>query len=201
MSSSHSASFHTGTPLAVALRKLLEELEVKLALDTSLNVYIAGGMAVHLYTSDRPTGDVDAEFGGRIKIPNDLVVHVASDDGGPKTLYFDTNYNSTFALLHENYQNDAVPVDLGLTHLKVYVLSALDLAVSKIARFAPHDQADIRSLVRAGLTTADDIEKRAQEALGGFVGGQAMLVANIRDAVALARTVEATHSPTPPTPG
>jgi|GEM_PF-4631145 hypothetical protein len=48
-------------------------------------------------------------------------------------------------------------------------------------------------LVRLGLTTADEIEQRATVALTGYVGGQAMLPLNLRDAVALAlaRQVEA----------
>ena len=36
----------------------------------------------------------------------------------------------------------------------------------------------------------DEIERRASSALAGYVGGQAMLSPNLRDAVALARQVE-----------
>jgi hypothetical protein len=39
-------------------------------------VYLADGMAVHLYTANRVTTDVDAEFGGRVHLPNDLMVEV-----------------------------------------------------------------------------------------------------------------------------
>jgi hypothetical protein len=38
-----------------------------------------------------------------------------------------------------------------------------------------------------GLTSADEIEQRATSALSGYVGGQAMLRLNLRDAVTLAR--------------
>jgi hypothetical protein len=86
--------------------------------------------------------------------------------------------------------DDALPIDLGLEHLKVFVLSPVDLAVRKIERFTDPDREDIQTLVRLGLTTADAIEKRATQALGGFVGGQAMLLANLKDAVLLARAVE-----------
>lgn len=60
----------------------------------------------------------------------------------------------------------------------------------KIARLADNDKEDIAALVRLGLTTADAIEQRATSALAGYVGGQAMLQVNLRDAVALARQVE-----------
>lgn len=92
--------------------------------------------------------------------------------------------------MHEDYLDDAIPVDLGVDQIRVYVLSPVDLAVSKIARFADNDKEDIAALVRLGLTSADEIERRATDALVGYVGGQAMLEMNLRDAVALARDVE-----------
>jgi hypothetical protein len=50
------------------------------------------------------------------------------------------------------------------------VLTPLDLAVSKLARFAEPDRADIEALARARLVTVEQIRKRADEALGGYVG-------------------------------
>lgn len=186
-------TFHTHTVLAEGLRKLFGQLEARLALNRPLAVYLAGGMAVHLYTANRVTTDVDAEFGARVLIPNDLMVEVTLEDGSPQVIYLDTNYNSTFALMHEDYQDEAIPVDLGLDKIKLYVLSPVDLAVSKIARLADNDREDIQELVRHGLTTATEIEQRATSALAGYIGGQAMLHHNLRDAVSLAREAEANH--------
>lgn len=185
--------FHTRTALAAGLRELFKQLEERLSLHSPVNVYLAGGMAVHLYTANRVTTDVDAEFGGRVYLPSDLVVEVTLEDGTQQVVYLDTNYNSTFALMHEDYLDDAIPVDLGVDKIRLHVLSPVDLAVSKIARFADNDKEDIAALVRLGLTTADEIEKRATSALAGYVGGQAMLRLNLRDAVTLARQVEAEH--------
>lgn len=182
--------FHMQTALAEGLRALFRQLEERLSLQSPVNVYLAGGMAVHLYTSDRVTTDVDAEFGARIFIPNDLIVDVTLEDGARKALHFDTNYNSTFALMHEDYIDDAIPLDMGVEHIRLFVLSPLDLAVSKISRFADSDKGDIAALVRLGLTSADEIEHRATSALAGYVGGQAMLKLNLRDAVILARKIE-----------
>lgn len=183
-------TFHTHTALADGVRELFKQLEQRLALRTPLNVYLAGGMAVHLYTANRVTTDVDAEFGGRIHLPNDLMVEITLEDGSPQVVYLDTNYNSTFALLHEDYLDDSLPVDLGVDHIRVHVLSPVDLAVSKISRFADNDKEDIASLVRLGLTSADEIEERANSALAGYVGGQALLQCNLRDAVQLAHRIE-----------
>lgn len=169
---------------------MFKQLEERLSLRSPVNVYLAGGMAVHLYTASRVTTDVDAEFGGRVYLPNDLMVEVTLEDGTQQVVYLDTNYNSTFALIHEDYLDDSIPVDLGMDQIRVHVLSPVDLAVSKIARFADNDKDDIAALVRLGLTSADEIEHRATSALAGYVGGQAMLKLNLRDAVALAREVE-----------
>jgi len=185
------AAFHTRTALARGLHDLFKQLEQRLSLSKPLTVYLAGGMAVHLYTANRVTTDVDAEFSGRVIIPNDLMVEITLEDGSPQLIYLDTNYNSTFALMHEDYQDDAIPVDLGLEHIQVRVLSPVDLAVSKIARLADNDREDIQALVRLGLTTANEIERRANSALVGYIGGQALLQVNLQDALAIARNEEA----------
>jgi hypothetical protein len=135
-----------------------------------VNVYLAGGMAAHLYTADQVTTDVDAEFGERLPLPDDLSVNVMPADGKLRLPCLDKNYNSTFALMHEDSLRDAVPVDLGLEHLRVYVLSPADLAASKIARPQDHDQDDIRSLARHGLATFGEIKRRADEAAAAFAG-------------------------------
>jgi hypothetical protein len=191
MPTNQELKFHTHTALANGLRELFKQLEKNLSLRSPMNVYLAGGMAVHLYTANRVTTDVDAEFGARVHLPNDLMIEVTLEDGSQQVVYLDTNYNSTFALMHENYLEDSIPVDLGVDQIRVHVLSPVDLAVSKIARFADNDKEDIAALVRLGLTTADEIEQRAINALAGFVGGETMLRLNLRDAVTLARQVEA----------
>ena len=183
--------FHMHTALAQGLKALLRQLEERLALQSPLKVFLAGGMAVHLYTASRVTTDVDAEFGSRVFLPSDLGVDVRLEDGTRELLYFDTNYNATFALMHEDYLDDAIALDMGVPQIRLYVLSPLDLAVSKIARFADNDKEDIAELVRLGLTTANEIEQRATQAMAGYVGGLPMLRLNLRDAVALARQAEA----------
>ncbi|PIV32804.1 MAG: hypothetical protein COS34_11200 [Lysobacterales bacterium CG02_land_8_20_14_3_00_62_12] len=182
--------FHTDTALADGLRELFTQLEQRLCLQRPLNVYLAGGMAVHLYTGKRVTDDVDAEFAGRVLLPSDLVVEVANAEGSTNLIYFDTHYNPMFSLLHEDYQEDAIQLPLGLTQLRVFVLTPLDLAVSKLARFADNDQEDIQDLVRLGLTTADAIEQRASSALVAYVGNPAVVSCNLRDAIAQARMIE-----------
>ena len=57
---------HTDTALAQGLQALFKRLEARLGLSVPVKVFLAGGMAVHLYTAGRVTTDVDAEFGARL---------------------------------------------------------------------------------------------------------------------------------------
>ena len=162
--------FHLDTPLAKGFLALLARLDQTLTSDQSATVFLAGGMAVHLYTGKRVTTDVDAEFSRRLFVPANLVVEIPEHQGYGRVLYFDTQFNPMFALLHEDYQTDALPLDLSLPHLDVCVLTPVDLAVSKLARFAAIDREDIFDLARLRLFSVEQFASRAEAALSGFAG-------------------------------
>ena len=65
--------------------------------------------------------------------------------------------------------------------------SPLDLAVSKIARYADHDQADIASLAAHGLIDADEVKQRANEAAINYIGNLRSLETSIKLACVLVR--------------
>lgn len=112
-------------------------------------MYVAGGAALHFYTGERISQDVDAVFSHRVALPDDLDVAYRDADGRARVLYFDRQYNDTFGLLHEAAHDDAVPVALeGIDPhvLDVRLLSPVDLAVSKIARLSDQDRADLAAL-------------------------------------------------------
>jgi hypothetical protein len=182
-----SIAFATDTALALGLRELIVQLEVRLGLRQPLKMYIAGGMAVHLYTAERVTTDVDAEFSKRILLPADLIIETR--DG--RMLYLDPSYNSTFALLHEDYLDDALPVPIGTDLIQVYVLNPIDLVISKIARYAGPDVQDITDLIAKFHLGADDIGARAEEALGGYVGNADYLRMNLRSVLEVAGRLDA----------
>lgn len=174
--------FSLGTELAQGLKTLVAALEKRLGLREPIKMFIAGGMAAHLYTGARVTTDVDAEFSKRILLPADLIVETA----GGTMLYIDPNYNSTFALMHEDYLEDALPVPIGTELIQVYVLSPVDLVVSKIARYAETDAEDIASIIATFNLSGTEIEQRAEDALGGYVGNADYLRMNLRDVLKLA---------------
>ena len=137
------------------------------------------------YTGSRLSADIDAALGRRMLLPDDLQVTYKAEDGKHHTLYFDRQYNDTLGLMHEGAHADSVSIDVpGVNpkRLDVRVLSAVDLAVSKLARCADPDREDIKALARAGLLDSGKLRQRAEQALGGYIGR----VSDVRDSIDLA---------------
>lgn len=155
-----------------------------------IRMYIAGGAALHFYTGERVSRDIDATFSHRIALPENLEVAYRDADGAARLLYFDRQYNDTFGLMHEDAQDDAESLMLpGIDPavLEVRLLSPVDLAVSKIGRFSSQDRDDIAALARYRLLDAKSLRRRAEEALGAYVGD----VTRVRGSIDLAcRIVE-----------
>lgn len=150
-----------------------------------IRMYVAGGAALHFYTGERVSRDIDATFSHRIALPENLEIAYRDADGAARLLYFDRQYNDTFGLLHEDAQEDAEPLILpGIDRaiLDVRLLSPVDLAVSKIARFSSQDRDDIAALARHRLLNAGSLRRRAEEALGRYVGD----LARVRGSIELA---------------
>ena len=136
--------------------------------------YVAGGAALHFYTGSRVSNDIDARVMARLLLdPQDLQVAYRDQDGHARLLYFDTQYNDSFALLHERAYDEALPITLpgvDARRLDVRLLTPLDLAVSKLARLSEQDRLDILALTRAGLISAKALRRRASQALPDYVG-------------------------------
>ena len=138
-----------------------------------IRMYIAGGAALHLLTGARVTEDIDAVFSKRVLFSEDIEVSYRDPDGRARLMYLDRNYNDTLGLLHENAYGESRPIDVpGIDKnlMEVRVLSPVDLAVTKLARFADQDRDDIRLLAQKGLIDPAAVRKRAEEALSGYVG-------------------------------
>jgi len=139
-----------------------------------VQMYLAGGMALHYHCGSRYTEDVDASFSARILVSSrNLTVDYLREDGKASSLYFDANYNDTFALMHPDYRDNAIEwIGIGneLRKVQLYVLTPLDLAVSKISRFSPQDREDILLLARSAFFTAEALRGHALEALDCYVG-------------------------------
>ena len=175
--------FAVDTDLSLGLKELLQQLEERSGLREPIRMVIAGGMATHLYTGGRVTSAVDAEFSKRIMLPRDLLVETREGN----MLYLDPTFNSTFALMHEDYLKDAVRVPFGTQYIDVFVLSPVDLVVSKLARYNGPDREDIEALIERLDIPAELIEARALQAMSGYVGNLDYLRMNLRDVLEKAR--------------
>lgn len=181
-------NFYLNTGLSKAFKQMFQEIEDNLDTDVKIQAYLAGGMAIHFYTGYRATGDIDVEFSHRLSLPDDLIVEAELENGDIRPLYIDKNYNSTFALMHPDYQDDAISVPFDFKNFEVKVLSPVDMIVSKIARMGANDKEDIRQIILLGLTTTEEIEQRATEALDYFIGNVSHLKHNIAEVLEMSNT-------------
>lgn len=192
-------------PYLEAFREIVSRIEKSLAesgakLTEPVKMYVAGGAAVHFYTGARISADIDATFSRRLLLPSDLEVEYRDGDGSTRLLYLDRQYNDTLGLMHENAHLDSLPLRLAgidSSVVEVRLLSPVDVAVSKVARFEPEDQNDIRRLAEARLIEVDGFRERALDALQGYVGRREAVELSIR----LACKIIAESSPPPPPPG
>lgn len=163
-----------------------------------IRMVIAGGTALYLHTGERVTEDVDATFSRRVLLGEDIEVSYRNADGRAAPLYLDRNYNDTLGLMHEDADDDALRVDVkGIDRkvLDVRVLTPLDLAVSKLARFSNQDREDILLLAARKLITAQSLRKRAEAALEAYVGN----VLPVRNTIDIAcRLIESINPGTKP---
>jgi hypothetical protein len=172
--------------LTAALGEMLHRMDASLRAGgyagPPVIMYLAGGVAVNFYCGTRYTEDVDASFSRRFVLPRDLTVNYRRRDGSDAFIYFDVNYNTSFALLHEGFEERArawpeIGNEAWLIQLRV--LAPLDLAISKIARFSDQDRADIRALAAERLFTKEDLRAHALAAMGDFIGNKRPLLTSI----------------------
>lgn len=164
-----------------------------------VQMYVAGGAALHFHTGERVTQDIDAAFSKRIALPDKLDVSYRDADGAARLLYLDRQYSDTLALIHEDAYKDSEPLALpGLEPeiLDVRLLTPTDLAVSKIGRLTSQDRDDIAALARCGLVHSASLRKRAEEAVANFVGDTTRLRGNIETACRIVADVETRSRPT-----
>ncbi len=158
-----------------------------------VRMYVAGGAALQLHIGTRVSEDIDATFSRRLVLSDDLSVSYRDIDGRARVLYLDRNYNDSLGLLHENAFDDSVSVTIPGVNAKlvdVRVLCPLDLAVSKLSRFSDQDREDILALARERLISSKALRRRAEEALGGYVGN----VEVVRNTIDIAcRLIEAVN--------
>jgi hypothetical protein len=166
-------------PICVAVQQLIADLEVSSGCFLGqVQITLAGGAAMALYSMTRVSGDVDAIFSTAFCLPETVLFY---EDGSRETLSWDRTYSPSLGLMHPDAELDALTVSKSPNNkFDIKVLTPVDLAVSKIRRYADNDKRDIESLYLAGLITADSVRSRAIEALDYYVGDLAQVRHNIQ---------------------
>ncbi len=188
-----------GTALLEVLRRIETEFRGYNPAALPITMTIAGGAALYLLTDERVSMDIDATFSRRVLFQKDIEVSYRDPDGRAALLYLDRNYNDTLGLMHEDADRDAFRMDIaGIDHtvLDIRVLTPLDLAVSKLARFSDQDREDILLLGRRKLIDATSLRARAEDALGGYVGN----MAPVRNTIDIACRLVESLNPEPANP-
>ena len=139
---------------------------------TPVKAYLTGGGAVHYYCNSRVSDDVDLIMQYTVKIPEDLFVIWQNDEGTLEQVHYDYTYNSTFGLLHEDYEDRAVHMITIDEKFEINLLSPVDLIISKLTRFAQNDEEDIANIIKTGKVDKDELFELATDAINVGVGFQ-----------------------------
>lgn len=167
------------TPLSKAVFELLKQLndEIELQLtDTDkaglVKVYIFGGCAVHMYTNARGSNDLDVEVEATEKldihslaVELDTVYFTDPVDGLSQLDLDDTFQIGITPVVFPDYKHRAIPLNEGKQKLHIYLVSPLDIVVSKLSRCATDDIKDIVEIYKRGSFTLDEFKDAAEEAL------------------------------------
>jgi len=143
---------------------------------TPVKAYLTGGGAVHYYCNSRVSDDVDLIMQYAVKIPEDLFVVWLNDKGTLEQVHYDHTYNSTFGLLHEDYEDRAIHMITIDEKFEINLLSPVDLIISKLTRFAQNDEEDIANIIKTGKVNKDELFELATDAINVGVGFQKSFV-------------------------
>lgn len=137
---------------------------------TPVKAYLTGGGAVHYYCNSRVSDDVDLIMQYTVKIPEDLFVVWLNEEGSLEQVHYDYTYNSTFGLLHEDYEDRAVHMITIDDKFEINLLSPEDLIISKLVRFAQNDEEDIQNIINTGKVDKELLYELAKDAISVGVG-------------------------------
>lgn len=181
--------------LIEALREVVERLSGDLREAIVVDACLAGGIAtfVHLHRSGglpageaRYSEDADIHFSRTLVLSDDVVVGYRDHRGEARLLALDRNYRIDIGLRHPGCFDAAeLLFESDNGRLRLHVLTATDLAVTKAGRFHDHDREDIRLLAAAGLLNPAEFHKRAVEALAHVATDPTVVRINLDVATAL----------------
>lgn len=170
-------TIYSNSPITIAILKLFQELENYVSKNHknlpngAVKAFIFGGCAFHIHTNARGSNDIDAEIQAIQQLKkHDIVLFLENndveylDDNNLETnLEFDRSFNTSLASVDPDYPERAIPL-VANRIVEVYLVSGLDLAISKLARLSDRDIEDIKELYLNGKFSLEAFKKSANNA-------------------------------------
>lgn len=130
-----------------------------------VKAYIAGGVAVYLYTHARVSDDIDMHIYNKIEnFPQDLYI-TWNENGEKRQLAYDYTYHEGFGLKQEDFDKRLQYYKTVDEKIEIYLLHPLDLIISKILRFEENDEADIKELIKKCKVDKNELYALADDAI------------------------------------
>ncbi len=150
-----------------AIYKMMDIISEKIPKDIPqpVKAYITGGSAVHFYTNSRVSDDVDLILSHTVNIPEDLTVVWLDSDQSINQVSYDYTYNPTLGLMHEDFEDRAKLIKSIDDKFEIYLLSPIDLIISKISRYTSNDEDDIQNIIKKCDINKDKLYKLAKETI------------------------------------
>ena len=186
---------HPSTPLGQAMVDFFDALAPVYASGQkgAFQAIVFGGCAVHIHTQSRGSADIDAEVASHGLADKSEILGILcgepysffDEDGIAQLLEFDTRFTTALAPLHEDYVDRVtrLKTQSSSPFIEVFVASPIDVAISKLGRFAENDQADIQSLLRLPRVDVREFERLAEEAIDYYVGEKSRVQGSLRIAL------------------
>lgn len=166
------------TPFSKAIFQMFENLDTYLQKnyndlpDEAVKVYLFGGCAIHLHIGSRVSNDLDAELEPIQQLKPLVTLESAikavgfdDEEGDYCMLDFDGNFNPTIAPIHPDYKERSSLLYTTKSKLvSLYLVSAVDIAITKLGRFESIDREDIINLFQNKMFTLEDFRETAEEA-------------------------------------
>ncbi len=130
-----------------------------------VKAYLTGGSAVHFYSNTRISDDVDLILSHTVNIPEDLTVVWLDDDENINQVAYDYTYNPTLGLMHEDFEDRAKLLKSIDAKFEIYLLSPIDLIITKISRYASNDEKDIQNIIKHCEIDKDELYNLAKDTI------------------------------------
>ena len=192
--------------ITISILKLLKKLEQYYNQHLSLSnefdkdnkliidVYISGGSAMSFYNPTRATLGLDIEVKSKNKkvlIPSLELNNADMILPNMHKLYIDSIFHPRFYIMSKDYISNSIPIDIfkyekdNIVTIKPYIISPIDLILSKLSRWSANDQNDVYSLIENHFVVKEQLKDEIELALAfttiGYIDNANKLNNNINE--------------------